>query len=515
MIVDCIQGHCTMTADGSKSFVLLLASLLRRIRAPSKACWDMSNSRARHLARRLLEFCHDGLDDVIMRQVTPHVSALYSYPGGVLEGLVAGYLTGRLATGQAEVLTPLICQFYRKWHVGQQTMAETVRFIHTHFPVLHQTVSGLPIGRSFVQEGLLLDCDWTVFFETREKEPIRLLVFNESEFSINNAAYVFENCIYNGQAMGRRLCTQVEELDVTVLLSPVTCPDALLQWAAQKRLCVAECVDPPLLDLLSQLAQSEAAAVGRVATVTSVSRAVSGGRRLACVGLTPTRPQNNREHLLHPHTLLLCGPGPGPLDQYRSACQGVFTMLHSVCEAEHTLTPMDRSQNSHTDQSEEMSHNPVQLHSPVESETTVPDPATSHDPLCWLLRAGHVLPVGGVFEMLLHHFLMSSDWSAREPEACSVLAESVLDLPRMLHSGKPRLFMQSHASLLDKLRSGTSHRTHSGGLEGVSCKQQLLLSVLQCAYKLLSIDHVLHTHTPVSTLLDSTKTTQQDEDDGD
>ncbi|KAL2092959.1 hypothetical protein ACEWY4_010271 [Coilia grayii] len=514
MVLDCIQAHCTMAADGSKSFLILLASLLRRIHAQSKTCRDISNTRARQLANQLLHLCHNGLDDVILRQVTPCVSSLYmsGYHGDILEGLVGGYVAGRVAICQVEVLTRVICQFFWKWHMGQ-AMAKTVRYIHRNFPFLHSTVSGLPIGQSCVQEGLLLGCDWTVFFENCSKEPIRVLILINNEFAIDDAVSVFDNCIYDSHAIGRRLCMCVEELDVFVLLSPVKCPDILLQWAIQKQVCVAECVEPPLLDLLSQLSQSQAATVGRVTMVTSVSYAVLGGHRLACVGLIPSYPYGNSEHLLHPHTLLLCAPGPGPLDQCASVCEGVFTMLYSVFEAEHTVTALNQSLNSHTDQSEEMSHNPAS-YSPMKSKNTVPVSAPAPDQWHWLLCAGRVVPVGGVFEVLLHHFLLSSDWLA-EPQVRSILTESVLDLPRMLHFHKPRLFVQFQASLLNKLRFGPSHQPCSGALESVSCKQQLLVSVLQCVCKLLSVDHILHTHTPVNTLLHTTKTTHSDKEDED
>lgn len=513
MVVDCIQAHCTMTADGSKSFLLLLASLLRRILAHSKARRAISNAHARHLANKLLHFCNDGLDDLIMRQVTPFVSSLYSssYHGDSLEGLVCGYMTGRVGIGQAEVLVPIICEFFCKWNVGQG-MAETIRFIHTHFPLLYTTVLGLPIGRSCVQEGFLLGCDWTLYFERKSDKPIRVLVLNESVFAQDDAVSVFENYVGNVHvATVRRLCVCAEELGVCVLLSPIRCSDLLLQQARQRQLCVAECVDPPLLDLLCHLSQSRPAPVGRIATVTSVSRCVLGGHRLGCVGVTPahtSRTHSPSEHILHPHTLLLCAPGPGPLDQCVNTCQGVYTMLRSVCEDRHTLTVPDQPQSSHPDQTEDTPLHTVQSHPSIDkSEGSLPPP-----PDLWqqLLRAGRVVPVGGVFEVLLFHFLLSSDWVA-EPQVRSSLAESVLCLPRMLHSHKPRLFLQFQASLLDKLRSSPSPKAWTGKLESVSCKQQLLASVLQCVCKLLSVDQVLYTHTPLNTHSHTTGTSD-DED---
>lgn len=516
MVVDCIQAHCTMTADGSKSFLLLLASLLRRIYAHSKARREVSNAQARHLANQLLHLCYDGLDGIIMRQVTPYVSSLYSiYHGDTLEGLVCGYMTGRVGIGQAEVLMPIICDFFWKWNVGQD-MAETIRFIHTHFPLLYATVLGLPIGQSCVREGFLLGCDWTVLFERTSKEPIRVLVLNESVFAEDEAVSVFENYVGNGHATTvRRLCVCAEELGVCVLLSPVKCPDLLLQQARQKQLCLAECVDLPLLNLLCQLGQSRSAPVGRVATVTSVSRVVLGGHRFACVGVMPTLTSHTHtpsEHMLHPHTLLLCAPGPGPLDQCVNVCQGVFTMLRSVCEDGHTLTLPGQPHDSHPNQTEDTSLQTVQSHpSTDKSKGLLPPPSD----LCHqFLRAGRVVPVGGVFEVLFSHSLLSTDWVV-EPQVRSLLAESVLCVPRTLHSHKPCLFLQFQASVLNKLRSSTSPKPWTGELESVSCKQQLLASVLQCVCKLLCVDQVLYTHTPLNTHSQTAETSDDEKNNED
>lgn len=515
MVVDCIQAHCTMTADGSKSFLLLLASLLRRIHAHSKARKEISNAHARHLANQLLRLCSDGLDDIIMLQVTPCVSSLYfsSYHGDTLEGLVCGYMTGRIGIGQAEVLVPIICDFFWKWNVGHDTSRTitSATFIHTHFPLLYTTVLGLPIGRSCVQEGFMLGCDWTVFFKRKSDEPMRVLVLSENVFSKDEAVSVFENYVGNSHAtIVRRLCVCAEELSVCVLLSPVKCPDLLLQQARQKQLCVAECVDQPLLDLLCLLNQSRPASVGRVATVTSVSRVVLGGHRFACVGVTPTHTSHTHspsKHILHPHTLLLCAPGPGPLDQCVNACQGVFTMLRNVCEDGHTFSVPDQPQNFQPDQTEDTPLYTVQLN-PSADKSFSPAPDQWHQ----LVHAGRVVPVGGVFEVLFHHFLLSSNWVA-EPQIRSLLAESVLCVPRTLHSHKPRQFFQFQASLLDKLRSGPSPKPWTGELESVSCKRQLLASVLQCVCKLLSVDQVLYTHTPINTHSHTAETSDDEKND--
>ncbi|KAB5575235.1 hypothetical protein PHYPO_G00218490 [Pangasianodon hypophthalmus] len=119
-VLECLRAHDRVTADGSKSFVLLLAALLRGIR---DSVHDSAHTRRRHaswkLANQLHAFCWDGLDDVIAHGVVPYASSLFGPggcepEGGVLAALVGGYVGGRVSPGQAEVLTPLLCELYTR-----------------------------------------------------------------------------------------------------------------------------------------------------------------------------------------------------------------------------------------------------------------------------------------------------------------------------------------------------------------------------------------------------------------
>ncbi|KAF3854768.1 hypothetical protein F7725_022823 [Dissostichus mawsoni] len=75
MVVECVLKHSTVTGDGSKTFILLLASLLRMIH--KMACKEPNVSHtytsrqtaeastARHLADKMLAFALEELDDLI------------------------------------------------------------------------------------------------------------------------------------------------------------------------------------------------------------------------------------------------------------------------------------------------------------------------------------------------------------------------------------------------------------------------------------------------------------------
>ncbi|XP_032903466.1 Bardet-Biedl syndrome 10 protein [Amblyraja radiata] len=131
----------------------------------------------------------------------------------------------------------------------------------------------------------------------------------------------------------------------------------------------------------------------------------------------------------------------------------------------------------------------------------------------WEPPAGSLLPAGGTFELLLHHYLELESRQHRCPDtrlACRLLAEAVLTIPRHLHGGSSPGTGSSRSFLLRaRLQAG---RAVPGGrcpLDVVAAKWLLLLSALQCGRRLLAVDRALpvrrlqpehraaaHTYTP-------------------
>lgn len=145
-----------------------------------------------------------------------------------------------------------------------------------------------------------------------------------------------------------------------------------------------------------------------------------------------------------------------------------------------------------------------------------------------LIAPGCVVPAGGTFEFLLHHALSQYGHSSLvyshtylDISVSQLLANALLSVPRHIYSHSPRHFLQVQARLLSlvntqshnkflKQNLGGSISNMRGcraiemplrefmfdlGLESVSCKHQLLLSVLKCLSSLLQIDSILHIHT--------------------
>ncbi|XP_041114462.1 Bardet-Biedl syndrome 10 protein homolog [Polyodon spathula] len=113
-----------------------------------------------------------------------------------------------------------------------------------------------------------------------------------------------------------------------------------------------------------------------------------------------------------------------------------------------------------------------------------------------LIEAGSVLPVGGSFEFLLHHYLRLYAQHSLQPEVkttCSLVADAVLNIPRNIYNTKStnRHFLQVYTKVRNDIQSKGCISDGPGLLESVSCKYQLLVSVLQCARSLVTIDSLI------------------------
>ncbi|KAL6478848.1 hypothetical protein MHYP_G00122810 [Metynnis hypsauchen] len=550
MVLECVCAHDRITADGSKSFILLLAALLRGIRDSAnrrhKASWIPATNRK--LANQLLAFCWKELDDIIAHDVVPYASFVFGFDGyrlegGVLPALVGGYVAGRVATGQAEILTPLLCEFYKKVsHEQDSTTVEPITFLRSNFPLLYAKVSGLPTGCSQVVKGLVLACDWSVW---REAEgPVKALVIYESLdkplVAIGDSMSIcFQQdwLLRSESAMKQRLA-RLLCLQVSVVLSSVKQPECVLEWARLNSVSVLECCDSEQLDLLCELNAAETLSMQpmlRVTTLTFYSRLQLGGCRYAHLGVSPNGS-------IHIHTLVLCAPAPGPLEQSVSVSQGVFTMLQHLClsvlrmreQPNDTVSLSDSHQYQIERDSDSLTHDQPHM------STTLPDQSQSSsldqsqgsikDLWAGILKAGGVLPVGGAFEVLLHHSLLHCG-NHGDSESRSLLAKAILSVPRSLHSHRPRYFLQQQAQLMSKLqllkqghtlselRSGSDLRfglgpAGSGSLsvEPICSKHQLVMSVLQCVNRLLCVGTILHTRTPLHRTLAASTEDSEEED---
>ncbi|XP_057204080.1 Bardet-Biedl syndrome 10 protein isoform X2 [Triplophysa rosa] len=444
MVLDCVSAHAQVTADGTKSFILLLAALLRGIRnsADKHGIGHSSAPYLRNLAHRLLAF----------------------------------------------------------------------------------SLTGLPIGCSEVIEGLVVTRDWSVWTDPNGSAKA-LIIYESLGSCLIAASNNISLCVQHDwlsrtdRALEQKLAS-VLQLQVCVLLSSVKQPESVLQWARLNHISLLECVDSAQLDLLCRISGTETVphpSLQHLLMLKFCSRFQLGGHRYACLGTFS-------QGVPQAHTLVLCGPAPGLLDQIVCVSRGVFTLLEHLCQS---IISTQKQLNKYTDSEIETQEN-LESSVPVSSQSQRSDLdlsqifLSSQDLWDRIMRAGGVIPVGGTFEFLLHHFLLNAR-NHGDSESCRLLAEALLCVPRTLYSRRRFLDAQTH--LLSELKQRTNvqdlskwselkFRLNEGStlpvcLESVSSKQQLVVSVLQCLNRLLCIGAILHTRSP---LLTHPSTSSEDEE---
>ncbi|XP_077207632.1 BBSome complex assembly protein BBS10-like isoform X2 [Paroedura picta] len=112
------------------------------------------------------------------------------------------------------------------------------------------------------------------------------------------------------------------------------------------------------------------------------------------------------------------------------------------------------------------------------------------------IKAGAVVPVGGIFEILLHYYLSSYAKQCQSTSTsvlCFLIADVLLSIPKTLcMTQKTNSFARLYLEVTGALRNGQQPLlTHHKSLESVSCKYHLLASVVQCAARLLNIDLIV------------------------
>ncbi|KAM6454994.1 BBSome complex assembly protein BBS10 [Liasis olivaceus] len=111
------------------------------------------------------------------------------------------------------------------------------------------------------------------------------------------------------------------------------------------------------------------------------------------------------------------------------------------------------------------------------------------------IKVGSVLPVGGLFEILLHYYLSNYAKQCQSSNIsiiCTILADVLLSIPKTLCTTQKRnAFPQLCLQVTSALKSSQQLLPNQKLLESVSCKYHLVASVLQCAARLLSVDLII------------------------
>lgn len=303
MVVDCVLRHSAATGDGSKTFVLLLASLLRAFRAA--ACKEPNVSRiymsrysaeaatARHLANKMLEFASGQLENLIATAVAPYGRSLswenITPPAQLrthtdsqsVPKLLASFFRSRLSRSQSEFATGLACDLLTgcKFKIAQPSL----QFLTDNFPILHTRVSGFPFTCSRLVEGQVIHRDFATPCPPHSSDlPFKAVVFTgDLEPEILTSGEVLDlvcgqTDIVKFKAWAERslrcVFANLQRLGISLLLSAVKQSPAVLSVAAQANICVVECVSKEDLTLFAQLSQTQAVSDCRIIGPKNIAR---------------------------------------------------------------------------------------------------------------------------------------------------------------------------------------------------------------------------------------------------
>ncbi|KAM8750515.1 BBSome complex assembly protein BBS10 [Acanthopagrus schlegelii] len=483
MVVECALKHSAVTGDGSKTFILMLASILRMIH--STACKEPNvshtyNSRevseaaaARRLADELLAFVLEELDDLIATGVVPYgcclswedFTAKPQLPADTnshcVQKLLASFFHTRLGCTHRDFISDLACELLTHWKFKNDQPSLSLQFVNDNFPALHTSVSGFPISCSRLIEGQVIHRDFATPSPQTDHKPVKAVVFTgHLQPKLLSAGEVLE--LRSGE-QGKEgsfvqfntwaerslegVVANLQSLGVSVLLSGVKQSAAVLALAAQADMCVVECVSEDELSFFAQLSGARPVSdcwmiePDNVATLTFCRPILLGAHRYVHVAF------NDLEERLtvKPCSLIICGPGESQTDQCASAFQDAIRMLLSTWE------PMGRSASTASKRTLQ-SNKRTSLHK---------DDQIRNAPV---LKPGCVIPAGGTFEFLLNHALLhqarsclvSDDANMGFPAVSQLLANALLYVPRQIYSHSPRCFLQTQTALL----SFTQNHSH-------------------------------------------------------
>uniref|UniRef100_A0A8B9QSZ6 Bardet-Biedl syndrome 10 n=1 Tax=Anas platyrhynchos TaxID=8839 RepID=A0A8B9QSZ6_ANAPL len=324
--------HRGATGDGAKTFVLLLAALLRGLRA------------AGGIGRALPDFQRTVLEPAAALGLRRHL--LSAFPGGeaerrvdlaALEALLDAYLRGRVGPGERPRLARLCCELLARCAACSPP---ALRLLGRHFGALHATVPGLPLQGSTVLPGVLLRRDFAAYSPSSGavgavlvSEPLHAALSAPGVELVVSSEGQYEAARRWCEARTEAVVKRLQSSNVKLLLSSVKQHDAVVYYAKLHGVSLVECLSSEEVDLIRELtgvspySPSGDQGCGEItdtAVATFCRPLLLGSNRYVHIGFASST------CAFQPHCLVLCGPVDGVNEQHAAAVQGAFTMLQQL-----------------------------------------------------------------------------------------------------------------------------------------------------------------------------------------
>ncbi|XP_043542390.1 Bardet-Biedl syndrome 10 protein [Chiloscyllium plagiosum] len=346
LMVQSVSAHCKRSGDGAKSFIVLLAAMLRGVRAENRG---QGPACRRWLAKGLARLEQEVLGPVMGRQLAPHcVQALSSCDGrlqlraGPVARVLEAYFAGKVGPTHTLLLTQLAWDYLGQLGGGQEERG--LRLEADCFPGLLVTVPGLPVGSSRVLAGLPLSRGLALPCGQAQGPTLAVVVGTSLLPPLSQAGSTLRPEGLEGlskarswaQARLEETLSQLQALGVGLLLSGPRQPDCVLEQAWNHGLSVVHCLPDQELALLRRLSGAEA------------HHCLTGLRPVDMLPASFIRPNPLVPHsqllLGFPglqgcqlHCLLVCAPTLGLAQQLRDALHGAFTLLRLLLPGTATL----------------------------------------------------------------------------------------------------------------------------------------------------------------------------------
>ncbi|XP_067865159.1 Bardet-Biedl syndrome 10 protein [Heterodontus francisci] len=338
LMVRSVLAHCSVTGDGAKSFILLLAAMLRGVRAETGGERPASvGARRFWIAAGLARLEREVLERVLERHLAPHCASALSLSGGQLHlprewvaRVLVAYFGGKVGAAHATFLSQLACDFL--WRLGDGEMERTLSLAADCFPGLQGTVPGLPMGSSRVLEGLLLSRGFALRCgegETRVLVTTSALLppLTEADCTLwlESPSGLAEARGW-ARARAEEALVRLRELGVGLLLSGPRQPACVLELALRHGVSLVDCLPDEDLALVTRLTGAEPldwvseAQLGDTVPASFARPAPLGPHGQVLVGFPALRG-------FWPHCLAVCAPALGLAEQHRDAIHGAFKLL--------------------------------------------------------------------------------------------------------------------------------------------------------------------------------------------
>ncbi|XP_055973260.1 Bardet-Biedl syndrome 10 protein [Sorex fumeus] len=360
MMVACVSSHLRKTGDGAKTFIIFLCNLLRELNAVTDKAKDSLISKniqthERHwknccqwkfISQALLTFQTTVLDYIMDQFLSKHFLSIFSLSTkertlcrSSLSLLLEAYFCGKVGRNCHNFISQLMSGYFFKCTSGESGFEEVLQLVDDCFVELNVGVTGLPVSDSRIVAGLVLHRDFSVYRPA--DGDIRMVIVTatiQPSFSTSGSEFLFssEKQFQTSQLWimqkTEAIMQYLQSQNVKLILSSVKQSDSVIYYAGLNGISVIECLSSEEISLIQRITgiipfvlqqSSSQCEIANTALVKFCKSFILRSKRYVHLGLSSTCS-------FIPHSIVLCGPVQGVVEQHKNALHGAFKMLQQL-----------------------------------------------------------------------------------------------------------------------------------------------------------------------------------------